>query len=48
MLNDKPTHKPIKEHFAELGRITERGHVNERAVRNAFQDLLQAMSKKVQ
>jgi predicted helicase len=48
MLDLKPTHKPIKEYFAELERITSHGHVNEMSVRNAFQDLLQTMSKKVQ
>lgn len=48
MLDLKPTHKPVKEYFAELERITGHGHVNEMTVRNAFQDLLQTLSKKVQ
>lgn len=48
MLSLKPTHKPVKEYFAELERITGHGHVNEMTVRNAFQDLLQTLSKKVQ
>lgn len=48
MLELKPTHKVIKEYFAELDRITGHGHVNEMSIRNAFQDLLQTLSKKVQ
>ncbi len=48
MLEIKPTHKPIKEYFDELERILAHGHDNEMSVRNAFQDLLQTLSKKVQ
>lgn len=48
MLDIKPTHKPIKEYFSELAEFAKHGHSNEMTVRNAFQDLLQTYSKKVQ
>jgi predicted helicase len=48
MLDLKPTHKPILNYFAELAEFEKHGHSNEMTVRNAFQDLLQFYSKKVQ
>lgn len=48
MLDIKPAHKPIKEYFDELARILSHGHGNEMSVRNAFQDLLQTLSKRMQ
>ena len=41
MLNIKPTHKPIKTYYAELGRYAKLGAQHEGAVRVAFQTLLQ-------
>ncbi len=41
MLNIKPTHKPIKNYYAELGRYAKLGAQHEGAVRVAFQTLLQ-------
>ena len=40
-LNIKPTHKPIKNYYAELEAYTKIGAEHEGAVRNAFQTLLQ-------
>ncbi|NQW30471.1 MAG: hypothetical protein HQ472_08160, partial [Ignavibacteria bacterium] len=48
MLELKPTHRPIKDYFIELEQFALHGHDNEMTVRNAFQDLLQVYSKKVQ
>ena len=36
MLNIKPTHKPIKNYYAELGRYAKLGAQHEGAVRVAF------------
>lgn len=47
MLSIKPTHKPIKEYYAELGRYDHHGHDNEMTVRNAFQNLLEFYARKV-
>ena len=41
MLNIKPTHKPIKNYYAELKQFTKLGAQHEGAVRVAFQNLLQ-------
>ena len=41
MLNIKPTHKPIKNYYAELKQFTKLGAQHEGAVRVAFQTLLQ-------
>ena len=41
MLNIKPTHKPIKNYYAELERYAKLGAQHEGAVRVAFQTLLQ-------
>ncbi len=41
MLSIKPTHKPIKTYYAELGQYTHLGAQHEGAVRVAFQNLLQ-------
>ena len=41
MLNIKPTHKPIKNYYAELKQFTTLGAQHEGAVRVAFQNLLQ-------
>ena len=41
MLNIKPTHKPIKNYYAELERYAKLGAQHEGAVRVAFQNLLQ-------
>ena len=41
MLNIKPTHKPIKNYYAELKQFTKLGAGHEGAVRVAFQTLLQ-------
>ena len=48
MLDIKPSHKPIKEYFDELASFAQHGQVNEMTVRNAFQDLLQIYTKKLQ
>ena len=40
-LNIKPTHKPIKNYYAELKRYAQLGEENEGTVRAAFQNLLQ-------
>ena len=48
MLDLKPSHKPIKDYFSELAQFEKHGHSNEMTVRNAFQDLLQTLSKKMQ
>jgi predicted helicase len=48
MLELKPNHKPILNYFAELAEFEKHGHSNEMTVRNAFQDLLQTYSKKMQ
>ena len=40
-LNIKPTHKPIKNYYAELKRYAQLGEQNEGTVRAAFQNLLQ-------
>ena len=48
MLELKPNHKPILNYFAELIEFEKHGHSNEMTVRNAFQDLLQTYSKKMQ
>ena len=48
MLDIKPSHKPIKEYFDELAAFALHGQVNEMTVRNAFQDLLQIYTKKLQ
>ena len=39
--NIKPTHKPIKNYYAELEKYAQHGVKNEGTVRAAFQDLLQ-------
>lgn len=48
MLDIKPSHKPIKEYFDELAAFAQHGQTNEMTVRNAFQDLLQIYTKKLQ
>lgn len=48
MLDLKPSHKPIKDYFTELEQFAKHGQTNEMTVRNAFQDLLQTLSKKLQ
>lgn len=48
MLELKAGHASITSYFQELANITAHGHINEMSVRNAFQDLLQTLSKKVQ
>lgn len=48
MLELKPSHKPVLNYFAELAEFEKHGHSNEMTVRNAFQDLLQTYSKKMQ
>ena len=48
MLELKPNHKPILNYFAELAEFEKHGHSNEMTVRNAFQDLLQYYSKRMQ
>ncbi len=41
VLNIKPTHKPIKTYYTELGKYAQHGVENEGTVRAAFQNLLQ-------
>ncbi|MBK6291877.1 MAG: N-6 DNA methylase [Ignavibacteria bacterium] len=48
MLELKPNHKPVLNYFAELAEFEKHGHSNEMTVRNAFQDLLQYYSKRMQ
>lgn len=48
MLDLKSSHKPSKDYFTELEQFEKHGHSNEMTVRNAFQDLLQTLSKKMQ
>lgn len=48
MLELKPSHKPVLNYFAELGEFGKHGHSNEMTVRNAFQNLLEYYSKKMQ
>ncbi len=48
MLELKPNHKPILSYFAELAEFERHGYANEMTIRNAFQDLLQTHSKKMQ
>ncbi len=48
MLDLKPSYKPIKDYFTELEQFAKHGQTNEMTVRNAFQDLLQTLSKKLQ
>jgi len=48
MLELKPNHKAILNYFVELAEFEKHGHSNEMTVRNAFQDLLQTYSKKMQ
>ena len=45
MLNIKPTHKPIKQYYAELKEYERLGEQNEGTVRAAFQSLLQHYSR---
>ena len=45
MLNIKPTHKPIKQYYAELKAYEQLGEQNEGTVRTAFQNLLQHYSR---
>ncbi|MBI2795031.1 MAG: hypothetical protein HYX66_10330 [Ignavibacteria bacterium] len=45
MLDLKPSHKPVKDYFTELKQFEKHGQMT---VRNAFQDLLQTLSKKMQ
>ena len=45
MLNIKPTHKPIKQYYAELQAYERLGEQNEGTVRAAFQNLLQHYSR---
>ena len=45
MLNIKPTHKPIKQYYAELKEYERLGEQNEGTVRAAFQNLLQHYSR---
>ena len=45
MLNIKPTHKPIKQYYAELKEYERLGERNEGTVRAAFQSLLQHYSR---
>ena len=45
MLNIKPTHKPIKQYYAELQAYEQLGEQNEGTVRAAFQSLLQHYSR---
>ena len=45
MLNIKPTHKPIKNYYAELKEYERLGERNEGTVRAAFQSLLQHYSR---
>ena len=45
MLNIKPTHKPIKQYYAELKEYEHLGEQNEGTVRAAFQSLLQHYSR---
>ena len=45
MLNIKPTHKPIKQYYAELETYEQLGEQNEGTVRAAFQTLLQHYSR---
>ncbi len=46
-LNIKPTHKPIKNYYAELDAYTKIGAEHEGAVRTAFQNLLQHYCRQV-
>ena len=46
-LNIKPTHKPIKNYYAELDAYTKIGAEHEGAVRTAFQSLLQHYCRQV-
>ena len=46
-LNIKPTHKPIKNYYAELKAYTKVGAEHEGAVRTAFQNLLQHYCRQV-
>ena len=46
-LNIKPTHKPIKNYYAELEAYAHIGAAHEGAVRNAFQTLLQYYCRQV-
>ena len=46
-LNIKPTHKPIKNYYAELEAYTKIGAEHEGAVRTAFQNLLQHYCRQV-
>ncbi|MBK7033607.1 MAG: hypothetical protein IPI24_12800 [Ignavibacteria bacterium] len=48
MLELKPNHKPVLNYFAELAEFEKHGHDNEMTVRNAFQNLLEYYSKKMQ
>ncbi|HLP28747.1 MAG TPA: type ISP restriction/modification enzyme [Candidatus Didemnitutus sp.] len=48
MLELKPNHKPVLNYFAELAEFEKHGHSNEMTVRNAFQNLLDYYSKKMQ
>ncbi len=48
MLELKPNHKPVLNYFAELAEFEKHGHSNEMTVRNAFQNLLEYYSKKMQ
>lgn len=48
MLDLNPSHKPVKDYFTELAQFEKHGHSNEMTVRNAFQDLLQTLSRKMQ
>ena len=45
ILNIKPTHKPIKNYYAELKEYAQLGEQNEGTVRAAFQSLLQHYSR---
>ncbi|MDE0555542.1 MAG: hypothetical protein OXI24_15075, partial [Candidatus Poribacteria bacterium] len=45
MLNIRPTHKPIKQYYAELETYERLGERNEDTVRAAFQSLLQHYSR---
>lgn len=47
VLNIKPTHKPIKNYYAELKAYTKIGAEHEGAVRTAFQNLLQHYCRQI-